>query len=267
MPKSKIFTISLIMIGCLSLYLGIDTRPANAQCGSQASSCKNCHEVQGELPVNNDGSSWHQAHSFGDFCYICHAGNSQSTDKDTAHVGMVAPLSDIEAGCQQCHPDDLMDRAQVYADQLGVQIAMQSSAKPAEEGNTSGDSSSQASLSGIGLMAPTDLVVQDPNLIDYVKNYQETVLGEHQTNWGNVILSLMIGMLVLGGGAFIIHNEGWVGVKYASITEYPSDLVTFLPKISHLSPYNRKKLGEILEDPDKVSEALDRADHPNDSGR
>ena len=50
----------------------------------------------------------------------------------------------------------------------------------------------------------------------------------------------------MGGGAFIIHNEGWVGVKYETITEYPSDLVTFLPKISRLNPYNRRKLGELI---------------------
>ena len=267
MPKSKLFIISLIMIGCLSLYLGIDTRTANAQCGSQASSCKNCHEVQGELPVNNDGSSWHQAHSFGDFCYICHAGNSQSTDKDTAHIGMVAPLLDLKASCQQCHLDDLMDRAQVYADQLGVQISMNTNISADSVGEPTLTDAGRASVSGIGLMSPTDLVIQDPNLIDYVQNYQETVLGKHQTNWGNVILSVMIGSLVLGGGAFILHNEGWVGVSFESVTEYPADLVSFLPELSRLSPDHRKKLKKLLEDPQMLSTALNRANHPEDFER
>ena len=69
------------------LYLGLAViavvawpRPASAQCGSSASSCKNCHEVQGQDAVNADGTGWHQSHAFGDFCYICHAGNNQSMD-------------------------------------------------------------------------------------------------------------------------------------------------------------------------------------------
>ncbi len=95
---------------------------AQAQCGSQASSCKNCHEVQGQDPVNNDGTGWHVSHAFGDFCYLCHAGNNQSMDKDTAHTGMVPPLSDIKAGCQSCHPNDLQERALVYASALGVTL-------------------------------------------------------------------------------------------------------------------------------------------------
>src|SRR5512142_1526808 len=65
---------------------------ASAQCGSQASSCKNCHEVQGQDPVSAKGD-WHAQHQFGDFCANCHAGNTQATDKAAAHTGMVAPLS------------------------------------------------------------------------------------------------------------------------------------------------------------------------------
>lgn len=98
-------------------------QPVQAQCGSQVSSCKNCHEVQGQDPVNGDGKGWHIGHAFGDFCYICHAGNNQAVEKDAAHVGMVPPLADVKAACQQCHPNDLMERAQVYAITLGVDIS------------------------------------------------------------------------------------------------------------------------------------------------
>src|SRR5512142_2272693 len=108
---------------------------AKAQCGSQASSCKNCHEVQGKDPVNSDGTGWHQSHAFGDFCYICHAGNNQAKDKAAAHQGMVSPLADVKASCQQCHAADLQARAQVYADALGVEVgagsAAQATAEPA----------------------------------------------------------------------------------------------------------------------------------------
>src|SRR5512142_3140512 len=107
---------------------------AKAQCGSQASSCKNCHEVQGKDPVNSDGTGWHQSHAFGDFCYICHGGNNQATDKDAAHTGMVAPMSDVQAACAQCHPDDLQARAEVYASALGVQVQTGAAAPAATSG-------------------------------------------------------------------------------------------------------------------------------------
>ncbi len=95
-------TAGMVIVIAIGLFLATAT-PVSAQCGSQASSCKNCHEVQGQDPVNSDGTGWHQSHAFGDFCYICHGGNQQATDKDAAHQGMVDPLSDIKAACQQCH--------------------------------------------------------------------------------------------------------------------------------------------------------------------
>ena len=44
-----------------------------AQCGSQASSCKNCHEVKGENAVNAKGD-WHISHAFGDFLRVLPCG-------------------------------------------------------------------------------------------------------------------------------------------------------------------------------------------------
>ncbi|MGZ6346480.1 MAG: hypothetical protein ACXWNC_02765, partial [Anaerolineales bacterium] len=121
MNRKKI-TLLIVAIGVLlvtgSFFLMTAT-PAAAQCGSQASSCKNCHETQAQDPVNADGTAWHTQHAFGDFCYICHAGNNQATDKVAAHTGMVAPLSDINASCQSCHPTDTLAKAQIYATTLG----------------------------------------------------------------------------------------------------------------------------------------------------
>ena len=45
----------LALVVVASIFLATAT-PAQAQCGSQASSCKNCHEVQGQDPVNADGT-------------------------------------------------------------------------------------------------------------------------------------------------------------------------------------------------------------------
>ena len=60
---------SILLVVAAGFWLATAT-PASAQCGSQASSCKNCHEVQGQTPVNGDGTAWHTFHAFGDFCYI-----------------------------------------------------------------------------------------------------------------------------------------------------------------------------------------------------
>ena len=101
----------------LLLQMGVE-----AQCGTQASSCKSCHEVQAELPVNADGTGWHESHAFGDFCYICHAGNQQATELEAAHQGLVDPLSDLDASCKMCHAADLTERAQVYATTLNIEL-------------------------------------------------------------------------------------------------------------------------------------------------
>ena len=98
------------------------TLPAQAQCGSSISNCKQCHEVKKEAPVNTKGE-WHTAHAFGDFCEFCHAGNVKGKDKASAHEGLVAPLADVKAGCQSCHPSDFNDRAQKYATALGVTVS------------------------------------------------------------------------------------------------------------------------------------------------
>jgi len=233
--------------------------PAKAQCGSQASSCKNCHEVQGEMSVNSDGTSWHQAHAFGDFCYICHAGNNQATDKAEAHTGMVPPLSDIKASCQQCHPADLEERAQVYATTLGVEVGA---------GGSGGTANSPASDAGTvapisqAVSAPqtTELDVNDPNLIDYVKNYNEIVLGQTPTNWGNIILILFIIALLVVGGGFVLRNEDFVKVTFGDMKkpdgDYPADVVDMLPTLSGLKSNSRKSLKNILGNTDKTEKVL-----------
>jgi hypothetical protein len=246
-----IVTAGILLVAVILVWLGSAT-PASAQCGSQASSCKNCHEVQGEDPVNNDGTGWHQSHAFGDFCYICHAGNNQATDQAAAHTGMVPPLADIKASCQQCHVADLEDRARVYAAVLGVDIQ----AAVTDTGQ-SGSGESPATVStGIGLMAPTDLNMDDPNLVDYVQRYNTLVLGEKPVNLGNLIVGGMIGLVLLLGGVFVIHNEGWVGVDYEKVDEYPAELVAFLPKVSNLNPPARRKLERILQDPEQANAIL-----------
>lgn len=257
--KLSILSMSAGALLLLTAWIWLaSAQPALAQCGSSASSCKNCHEVQGEMPVNQDGTSWHESHAFGDFCSICHAGNSQATDADEAHTGMESPLSNIQASCQQCHPSDLEARAEVYASALGVEIGgdnSETAAEPTSEAPTPTPDSGTGST-----MMTTQLSIDDPNLVNYVERYSEIVLGERPVNWGNVILSVMSVMLLVGGGSFVIINEKLVKVSFGDTkavdTTYPSDVVDMLPAISALKPPARKTLKSILNNPAKTAKVL-----------
>jgi len=265
----KKFFLMMIATGFL-LVLGTGlwlatAQPVKAQCGSQASSCKNCHEVQAQKPVNNDGTGWHQSHAFGDFCYLCHAGNQQATDKTLAHTGMVAPLADIKASCQQCHPKDLQERAQVYATKLGIKIG-NAAAAPAVPAAGAAATPTQSAAPGGGQpavsVAPVTsaIDVNDPNQVDYAKNYDEIVLGKKATNWGNMILIGLIGLIVVGGGGLVVTHEKLVKVTFGDTKqaegEYPADVVDLLPAIKDLKPGSRKSLKNVLANPKKAEKVL-----------
>jgi hypothetical protein len=244
----------------------VTATPVRAQCGSQASSCKNCHEVQGQDPVNSDGTGWHQSHAFGDFCYICHAGNQQATDKDTAHQGMEDPLSDIQAACQQCHVSDLEARAQVYATALGVDVGSGSTAPASGTSDAAPVSadSAPATASSTSGQSCNDIVVDDPNAVNYAQNYNEIVLGKKPINLGNSILVVMIGLMVVGGGGFVVTREKLINVKFGDTRkvdeEYPTDVVEMLPKIAGLKASARKSLKNVLDNPKKADKVLDLMD-------
>ena len=252
-----------------------------AQCGSESSSCKDCHEVQGEFSVNNDGTSWHESHAFGDFCYICHAGNLQATDAEAAHDGMVSPLLDVQASCQSCHPNDLTDRAQVYATTLGIEIGGGASSPllvpttvdselatlvttPAQDETTTNDGQNAALPTVEQATAcpaiDTQLVVDDPNAVDYVQRYNEIVLGERPVNWGNITLIGLIALVAVGGGSFVVYNEVRLSRSSRETVkvegEYPADVVDMLPNIVNLKPKTRKSLKNILTKPEKTDKVL-----------
>jgi hypothetical protein len=252
--------VGLALVIAASIFL-TTASPASAQCGSQASSCKNCHEVQGEMSVNADGTGWHQSHAFGDFCYVCHAGNNQATDKDAAHQGMVPPLSDVKASCQQCHVADLDARAQVYATALGVEVGS-GSAAPASGGDSAA-APVAASAPSVASGSCNEMVVDDPNAVDYAANYNEIVLGRKPINWGNSILIGLIGLMLVGGGGFVVNREKFVNIKFGDTrkveVEYPADVVEMLPKIAGLKSGTRKALKNVLENKkaDKVLDLMD----------
>ena len=255
----------VFMLGTASLLLALSSGiwlaaaiPASAQCGSQASSCKSCHEVQGQLPVNSDGTGWHTSHAFGDFCYLCHAGNNQAQDITEAHTGMVAPLSDVKAACMQCHPSDYEALAQEYASLLGVEIGSGAAASSTGETATAGEATSAST--DTSAPCATDLVVDDPNLVDYVQRYNEIVLGKKPFNIGNAILIGMIGIVAIGGGGFVATREKLVKVTFGETRkagdEYPAEIVDMLPAITGLKADSRTALKKVLDNPKKADKVL-----------
>jgi len=253
----------LLVVG--SVYL-MTASPVKAQCGSQASSCKNCHETQAQDPVNNDGTAWHTQHAFGDFCYLCHAGNNQAADEATAHTGMLAPLSDIATNCKGCHPDDYQAQAQVYATTLGVAIGSGTLPTSATAAPAASATSLPASGGTADIPAGTALNVDDPNVVNYAQNYDEIVLGKKPTNWGNVILIAILVVIVLGGGFFILKREGLINISFddprrvAVQGKYPADVVGMLPSLSRLKPASRQILQKILVNPKAATNLLTSID-------
>jgi hypothetical protein len=115
-----VFT-GLFFLGCSVFVWAMTPIPAAAQCGSNPppdSSCYTCHVEQD--PVYENGL-WHGVHARKDCCAKCHGGNCSTMDKDLAHQDMVSnPLSDIYTNCHNCHPDDYLSRAEVFAVELGI---------------------------------------------------------------------------------------------------------------------------------------------------
>jgi len=257
-----LFFAGILMVIAVGLAL-MTVQPAKAQCGSQASSCKNCHETQAEMSVNADGTNWHQSHAFGDFCYICHSGNNQASDKTAAHEGMVAPLADVQTSCQQCHVADLTERAQVYATTLGVDISSGITPPVATEEAAATPVVAESAPVAESIQSGNEIVVDDPNAINYAQNYDEIVLGKKPVNWGNMLLIGMIGLIVVGGGGFVITREKLINVKFGDTRkvddEYPVDVIEMLPKIAGLKANARKSLKNVLENKkaDKVLDLLD----------
>ncbi len=275
MPQSRIRYLIPIFIGAMlvaGFFLLITPTKTSAQCGSQASSCKNCHETQGEDPVNSDGTTWHTQHAQIDACVSCHAGNPQSTDKTQSHSGMVPWSSDVKAGCASCHPDDYTQLAQVYATTLGVNLGESGTMPPAgtAEPTAATTTTVETAPSGGGM------IINEPGTIDYVGKYNETVLGKHPINWGNVILVGLILGFLFGGGAFVYWNErrlrGLKGFFPKKVTRpvdgvapmvegFTSEVTEVLPLIARLNPVGLHALKRLLANPEQANEMLHALSH------
>ncbi len=212
MERNRSFVwLLLILVGAAFLLLGalLSPVPVEAQCGSSASSCKNCHEVNAKDPVNTKGA-WHVNHAFGDFCSFCHGGNVQAVKEQEAHQGMVQPLSNPQAACAACHADDYNQKAQVYAVALGVDLKAKggsSSVSTGSSGSGSSGGNNAADSPPQPIPAPGENRASGP-LIDYNQRYEVEVLGAlDNSKAGNLILAVLALVFLVVGGVLVWHFE------------------------------------------------------------
>jgi hypothetical protein len=260
---SFIFLAVGVFLLAFSVFL-LTASPVKAQCGSQVSSCKNCHEVQAKKPVNNDGTTWHTQHAFGDFCYLCHGGNNQATDKVAAHTGMVDPISNVVTSCKSCHPSDYTAKAQIYAVTLGKQVGTGGSAATPAATPAASQPASQATPAAAASapMVAQAVVVPSADIVDYSQRYDAIALGKQSLNIGNIIVMVMIAALLIGGGFFVAKREGWINIafddpKRVPVQEkYPADVVDLLPDVNRLKPASRRSLHHLLAKPQAAADLL-----------
>lgn len=92
------------------------------------STCLNCHETQGQDPVNAQGI-WHTEHNTADLCSVCHGGNPQVAVAEEAHQGLrLNPLENPETSCLICHPAEADEYIALYAAQLALTPTLENTA-------------------------------------------------------------------------------------------------------------------------------------------
>ncbi len=242
-----------------------------AQCGSQASSCKNCHEVKGEDAVNAKGD-WHVSHAFGDFCEFCHGGNVQATDKDAAHQGLVKPLGDVKANCSSCHASDYQAKAETYATALGVKVGGSGGAQPPapQPPAQPQQPASQPPAQTVPQTAPkpaASTTKSSGEIVDYARPAGISA--------GNVIVGGLLVITVVAGGGFVYWNEKRLRrlaapqaaaasrivaqpteVPVTSIDQLLPDAIKLLPVLEEVDPRTLRALRVILADRKRGEELL-----------
>jgi hypothetical protein len=101
--------------------------------------------------------------------------------------------------------------------------------------------------------------------VDYVDRYNQEVLNQQPTNWGNVILIAVLVILLAGGMFFINKREGWISVSFRekkpAEKEYSPDVLGIADQVEKLNGAARRSLARLLAKPEAVTDlmsALDR---------
>lgn len=227
MNKKLVKPLLLFSFAVLITLLGIWISPSkkvSAQC-TDPSSCKTCHEIQGQKPVS-DSSTWHQQHAIFDFCAACHGGERDAPDFETAHTGLVTSLEAMLVKCNSCHSYELESCLVAYADEAGVDggdldAAIETALALAEE-----ESLISSIESGL-LVGP-----QEPDTPG------STVSGSTQSYSGtaNIFLLVLLVFSLVGGGAYVVWNERRLRRSAQGGTSWLGQIIANIRKESW-SPY------------------------------
>ena len=238
-----------------------------AQCGSQASSCKSCHEVAGEDPINDKGD-WHTQHAFGDFCEFCHSGNVQSPDKAEAHTGMVEPLGDLKVNCAMCHAADYDAKAEVYAKTLGITLgaavaaptkapadapAADATPAPADVQPAPAEAAKQPEAPAVNPETFTATPVS-AEVIDYVAQYKSAALPVSTSN-GNLLFVaglVVLGLTIVGGSGVVMWSQKRPQPKAKPATDARSQaLAQLMPMLDKLDAAGLHDVAEFVSQREK----------------
>lgn len=178
----------------LGLFLLLPARTAAAQC-KDPSTCRTCHEVQGQKPVKNSGD-WHSQHAAFDFCAACHGGDKKAQDKAAAHQGIALTLDQMGGTCKDCHAADTDQRYQKYAAQLGVTGAIK---------NTTTKDPNAALGSFLGVQPANISPPSGPAGGSSSPGTAEPAQSPSQA--GNIIAAALLLVLAMGGGGYVLWNE------------------------------------------------------------
>jgi len=205
MKDKRLFQILVIMLlaaglAAAGVWLTSDSTPVDAQC-TTPSSCKTCHEVQGQKPVNN-GSDWHQQHAIFDFCEACHGGDRNAVQKSAAHAGLRTAFVQMAPTCRNCHTTELETCLSTYAGELGV------------DDSSLGDILEMAVSAPVGSSTILDQI-QSGTLVGPQESSESTAGSEPAsiTSTGtfdsplNLVLAVVLGCSLVGGTVFVAWNE------------------------------------------------------------
>jgi len=275
----------LITIGLalpIMVWMATPQQDASAQCGSQASSCKNCHEVQGKDPVAKKGQ-WHIDHAANDYCEFCHAGNVQATDKDKAHVGMVKPGDNLKASCGgMCH-QDFSARADKYI-AVGMQVGGGAAQPPAA--SSGGQAPAATAVAPAQPAQPAAPAAQSKpaapppasgQIVDFNQPKPNLEANPSTVNVGNIVLGVLVVLVLIVGVVIVFAGEGglrkltaWQAQpavasayrgtplpdNWADLVKAKPELEQVLPMLARADPRTIKAIAHVLSDPSHGDEAL-----------
>ncbi len=276
-----IITIGLVLPAIV--WLAMPQPQASAQCGSQASSCKNCHEVQGKDLVSQKGQ-WHIDHAANDYCEFCHAGNVQATDKDKAHVGMVKPGDNLKVSCGgMCH-QDYQARAGKYI-AAGMRVGGGAAQPPAAPTASSGGQTPAAtapaaqptqSAAQPAQSKPAALPPASGQIVDFNQPKPNLEAKPGQVNVGNLVLGVLVVVVLITGVWVVLSRKG--GLKklaawqaqpavasayrtplpdnWADLVQAKPELAEVLPILAKADPRTIKAIARVLSDPAHGDDAL-----------